>query len=75
MKSLIKYIKIAAVPVLVMFMIYACTKDFEELNTKNSLVTEDVLNTDLLLTYVQVQAFIYNASGGAGTDGNWPGSP
>ncbi len=73
MKSLIKYIKIAAVPALVMFMINSCTKDFDELNTKNSLVTEDVLNTDLLLTYVQVQAFIYNASSGAGTDGNWPG--
>lgn len=73
MKSLIKYIKIAVVPVLVMFMINSCTKDFDELNTKNSLVTEDVLNTDLLLTYVQVQAFIYNASGGAGTEGNYPG--
>ncbi|MFO7670142.1 MAG: SusD/RagB family nutrient-binding outer membrane lipoprotein [Bacteroidales bacterium] len=73
MKSLIKYIKITAVLALVIFMTNSCTEDFDEMNTNKSLVTEDVLNTDLLLTYVEHQAFIIGASSGAGTDGNWPG--
>jgi len=73
MKSLIKYIKIAAVPALVMFMINACTDDFDEMNTKKSLVTEDVLNTDLLLTFVEYEAFVDNAQSGQETYGNWAG--
>ena len=58
---------------LVLLMINACTDDYDELNTKNSLVTEDVLNTDLLLTYVEAGAIVLWGQGGSSTVGNYPG--
>ncbi|RLD70322.1 MAG: hypothetical protein DRI98_08200 [Bacteroidetes bacterium] len=72
MKSLIR-ITIVAVLALVILMINACTEDFEELNTRNSLVTEEVLNTDLLFTYFQHQAIVQDLGGGSSTVGNYPG--
>ncbi len=51
MKSLIN-IKIVAGLALILLMVSACTEHYEELNTRHDLVTDDVLNTDLLLTYV-----------------------
>lgn len=65
-------IQIIAVMALVL-MVNACTKDFPELNTSKNLVTEDVLNPELLLTHVQYQALIDDGNGGAGTAGNFPG--
>jgi hypothetical protein len=72
MKSVISIKKVAGV-VLILLMISACTEHFDELNTRHDLVTEDILNTDLLLTYVQYQAWIYYQDGGMGTIGNYPG--
>ena len=72
MKSL-KKIKIVAVLGLVILMTNACTEGFEELNTSNSLVTEEVLNTNLLFTYVQQRAIVTGLDGGSSTAGNYPG--
>ena len=72
MKSVIN-IKIVAGLALVLLMISSCTKDYEELNTRHDLVTEEVLNTDLLMTHVQYRAIIRGLGGGSGTVGNYPG--
>ena len=72
MKSLIN-IKIVAGLALILLMISSCTEDYEELNTRNDLVTEDVLNTDLLMTYVQFNKWINNGYSGSGTTGNYSG--
>ena len=72
MKSLIN-IKIVAGLALILLMISACTDHYEELNTGHDLVTEDVLDTDLLLTYVLHTKWISNGENGGGTIGNYPG--
>ncbi len=54
-------------------MVNACTEDFPELNTSKNLVTEDVVNPELMLTYVQYQMVIDDGDGGSGTVGNYPG--
>ncbi len=50
----------------------ACTDNFEELNTPNNLVTEDLVNIDLMLTLVQRNSVIFG-SNGHGTIGNYCG--
>ena len=72
MKSLLN-IKIVTVLALVILMINSCTEDFDELNTRNNLVTEDVLNTDLLFTYVLHRSIATGLDGGSSTVGNYPG--
>ncbi len=72
MKSVIN-IKIVAGLVLILLMISSCTEDYEELNTRHDLVTEDVLNTNLLMTYVQHRAIVTGLDGGSSTTGNYPG--
>lgn len=58
MRNMKTYIKIQLVFVLALGMMIfnACTDDFERMNTRNSLVTEDLINIDLMFTYVQVQS-------------------
>ncbi|MCK5068540.1 MAG: SusD/RagB family nutrient-binding outer membrane lipoprotein [Bacteroidales bacterium] len=72
MKALLN-IKIVFVLALVILMINSCTEGFDELNTRNNLVTEEVVNTDLLFTYVQHRAIVTGLGGGSGTVGNFPG--
>ena len=74
MKSLMN-IKIVTVLALVLLMINSCTEDWPEMNTRNTLVTEDVLDTDLVITYVLHRAIIDDPGlgGGAGTEGNYCG--
>ncbi|MCF6332323.1 MAG: SusD/RagB family nutrient-binding outer membrane lipoprotein [Draconibacterium sp.] len=62
------YIKIQLVFVLALGMIIfnACTDDFERMNTRNSLVTEDLINVDLMFTRVQVYAIHRDAPNGMG---------
>lgn len=72
MKSLIS-IKIIAGLALILLMISSCTDHYEEMNTRHDLVTEDVLNTNLLMTYVQYQAIVRGLDGGSSTVGNYPG--
>jgi len=72
MKSVIN-IKIVVGLVMLLLMIISCTKDYEDLNIRNDLVTEEVLNTNLLMTYVQYRSYIYYGNGGGSTLGNYPG--
>ncbi len=65
-----KYIKYQLVSVLAFFLIMfnACTDNYEELNTRNSLVTEDIIDEDLLFTRVEVQAIHFGST--SNTTGN-----
>ncbi|MCK5104148.1 MAG: SusD/RagB family nutrient-binding outer membrane lipoprotein, partial [Cyclobacteriaceae bacterium] len=54
-------------------MSYACTDDFEELNTQSNLVTEDLIDVNLLLTRVQVRSIKEETPNGTGTIGNYSG--
>ncbi len=72
MKS-ITDMKIVTGLILVLSMIISCTEDYDEINTREDLVTEDVLNTDLLMTYVQYQAIVTGLDGGSGIAGNYCG--
>jgi len=54
-------------------MIPSCTKDFEELNTPNNLVTAEFVNVDLMLTLVQVNAIKIGTPSGTGVIGNYSG--
>jgi hypothetical protein len=51
----------------------ACTSNFDEINTSNSLVTEDLVDVNLLLTRVQAYAVHLDAPLGNGTIGNYSG--
>ena len=51
----------------------ACTDHFEELNTPNNLVTEDLVNVDLMFTLVQNRSIVDGISSGRGTQGNYCG--
>ncbi|PID92598.1 MAG: hypothetical protein CSA96_02310 [Bacteroidetes bacterium] len=72
MKSL-KITEIIAVLALLVLATSACTEKFDELNTRNSLVTEEVLDTDLLLSFVLHRSIVTGLDGGNGTVGNYPG--
>ncbi len=72
MKSLINIKRVAGLA-LILLMISACTDHYEELNTRHDLVTEDVLETDLLLTYVLHDKWVSGGETGSGTTGNYPG--
>ena len=80
MKTYKKINIIAALSLALLLMNNACTDHFEELNTPNNLVTEDLVNIDLMLTLVQVPSIIVNvpygfgdAPNGHGTIGNYCG--
>jgi hypothetical protein len=47
----------------------ACTKNYEELNTDPRIITPDLVNVGLILTYVESQAVVSGASYGNGTYG------
>jgi hypothetical protein len=68
------YIKYQLIPVLAFIVLTftACTEHYDELNTRNSLVTEEIVNVDLLLTYVQVNTIPFGSYGTGGT-GNYSG--
>lgn len=48
----------------------SCTKDFDELNTNPNIVTKDVINPNLIFTYVEKNA-IYNMYNGS--NAGWSG--
>ena len=70
-----KYIKIQMtfLLVLTMSLFNACTDNFEEMNTSNRLVTEDLINVDMLFTRVEASAINWDAPNGNGTIGNYAG--
>jgi Starch-binding associating with outer membrane len=51
----------------------SCTKDFEEMNTNPKIVTAELIDPGLILTYVEWNGVIANASNGNGTYGSFCG--
>ncbi len=68
-----RYIKIITAFTWVILISNACTDDFKELNTPTDLITEDLIDVNLLLTRVQQQAVVMNTPYGRGTIGNYSG--
>lgn len=58
-----KIFKISIVASIVTLLI-GCTDSFDDLNTPNDLVTDEVVDINLILTRVQAYAFIRNGTGG-----------
>lgn len=71
--KLFNKIKLITVFTSLLWLSNACTDDFKELNTPSDLITEDVINVNLLLTRVQQQAIVANSPNGRGTIGNYSG--
>ncbi len=67
------YIKIIAVFSLIFLMNNSCTNDFEEMNTGRDLVTQDLVDIDMLFTRVLARMVVVNEEDGFGTVGNWGG--
>lgn len=59
--------------VLFVLLFDACTSNFDDMNTSNSLVTDDLVDVNLLLTRVQAYAIHLDATQGNGTIGNYSG--
>ncbi len=67
----IKYIVIFSIAILTG---YSCTDGFEEMNTAKNLVTEDLVNVNLIFTRAQVRAIKEEGrANGTGTIGNYSG--
>ena len=65
MKTIIR-LKIGIISILLIAVNFGCVKDFDELNTPKNLVTDEVVDVDLIFTRVQVYSIIrYNPSGGS----------
>lgn len=66
MKTYIK-IKIVFVLAFATMLFNACTEDFEVMNTKNDLISEDLIDVNLMFTRVQVYSVhLYASTGQAG---------
>ncbi len=57
----------------ILLVSFSCTDNFEEMNTSKSLITEDLVDVDMLFTRVLAVSVIENGEGGMGTFGNWAG--
>lgn len=68
-----KYIEVLVIFLLVLFLNNACTDDFERMNTSRSLITDDLIDIDMLFTQVLANAVVENGEEGLGTTGNWAG--
>jgi hypothetical protein len=51
----------------------SCTKDFEEMNTNPKIVTAELIDPGLILTYIEWNGVLGNASSGNGTYGCYCG--
>lgn len=66
------YIKILTVISLVLLLSFSCTDDFDRMNTSNSLVTQEIVDINMMFTRVMAETFV-NGENGFGTTGNWVG--
>lgn len=73
MKTYMKIKNFTVFSLALLLMNNACTDHFEELNTPNNLVTEDLVNVDLMFTLVQNRSIVDGISSGRGTQGNYCG--
>lgn len=69
-----KSLKFLIVFSMTILMSHSCTDDFEEMNTRNDLVTEDLVNVDLIFTRALVRSIKEEGrANGTGTIGNYSG--
>lgn len=66
------YIKILTVVSLVSLLSFSCTDDFDRMNTSRSLVTQEIVDIDMMFTRLMAETFV-NGESGFGTTGNWAG--
>lgn len=66
-------LKSFSLPVLFIVLLSACTEKFEEMNTDPSLITPELINPNLIMTYVQSEMLISGSAYGNGTDGSYCG--
>ena len=66
------HIKIVAILSLVLMISGSCTDDFDKMNTYRSLITQDLVDVDMMFTRVLATAVV-NGESGFGTTGNWAG--
>lgn len=67
------YIKTIIAFSLILLISFSCTDKFEEMNTPKDLITEELVEVDMLFTRVLALAVIENEESGLGTIGNWAG--
>ena len=72
MKTNIKLMIISAMA-LTLLTVNSCTDKFDELNTNPSLITQELVNPNLILTYVQMNAIVMGSNYGNGTLGSYCG--
>ncbi len=56
-----------------LFINISCTEDFDEMNTSRSLITQELVDVNMLFTQVLANAIVENQENGFGTTGNWAG--
>lgn len=67
-----KYIKIIAVFSLVLLVGNSCTSEFDKMNTSRSLITQEVVDVNMMFTKVLADAVV-NGENGFGQIGNYAG--
>lgn len=66
-------LKIGIVSIMLIAVNYGCVKDFDDQNTPNNLVIEEVVNVDLIFTRVQVYSTLRNYGGSVGRSAKYAG--
>ncbi len=67
------FFKTIVVFFLVVFISNSCTDGFEEMNTSRSLITQELVDVNMLFTQVLANSIVENQENGFGTTGNWAG--
>lgn len=67
------HIKITALFSLMLLLGLSCTDDFDEMNTARDLITQDLVDVNMLFTRVLATTIVESPENGFGTTGNWAG--
>jgi hypothetical protein len=67
------YIKIIVAFSLALVIGNSCTKDFDQMNTSRKLVTQDIVDVNMMLTKVLVDAVVNGENGAGWAGGAWAG--
>ncbi len=67
------YIKIIVAFALVLLMGNSCTKDFDKMNTSRSLVTQEIVDVNMIFTKVLADAVVNGENGSGYSGGVWAG--
>src|SRR5690606_19540732 len=67
------YIKITALFSMMLLLGNSCTDEFDEMNTARDLITQDLVDVNMLFTRVLATTIVESPENGFGTTGNWAG--